>query len=348
MKIAVTTVQVPFIKGGAEAMTSGLTQALRNAGHNVEVITTPFKFAPKEAITATMDYWENCDFDCFDCGSIDQVISLKFPTYYLQHPNKTVWLMHQHRSVYELFNTQFGVQDAQDTHAFQKNIMMRDTNHLSAIPKVYTISQTVSDRLRQFNNVNSEALYQPPPMSEQYCSGPVFPYVFFPSRLENLKRQELLIRAMEYVDNPVIAIIAGEGGMFDYYQKLILQLGVEKKVRLVGRITDWQMLSYYKNALAVFFAPFAEDYGFVTLEAMLSAKPVITCCDSGGPTEFVLHGETGHIVTPAPELIADAINLCWRNVPHAMELGRNGLEHYKKLGISWDNVVNTLLEGSKR
>ena len=41
------------------------------------------------------------------------------------------------------------------------------------------------------------------------------------------------------------------------------------------------------EALGVIFPPLDEDYGYVTLEAMLAAKPVITCTDSGGPLEFV-------------------------------------------------------------
>ena len=40
------------------------------------------------------------------------------------------------------------------------------------------------------------------------------------------------------------------------------------------------------RALAVAYAPLDEDYGYVSLEAMLSSKAVVTCADSGGPRDF--------------------------------------------------------------
>ena len=38
------------------------------------------------------------------------------------------------------------------------------------------------------------------------------------------------------------------------------------------------------------FAPFDEDFGYVTLESFLAHKPVITATDAGGPLEFVEDG----------------------------------------------------------
>ena len=42
----------------------------------------------------------------------------------------------------------------------------------------------------------------------------------------------------------------------------------------------------------------------MTLEAMLSAKPVITCSDSGGPLEFVMDQQTGLVAGSTPESVA--------------------------------------------
>ena len=57
------------------------------------------------------------------------------------------------------------------------------------------------------------------------------------------------------------------------------------------------------DALAVVYAPFDEDYGYVTLEAFLCAKPVITATDSGGTLEFVVDGENGFVCAPEPAAI---------------------------------------------
>jgi glycosyltransferase involved in cell wall biosynthesis len=345
MKIAIATVQVPLISGGAEIMTAGLSQALKQAGHVVDTITLPFRFAPPSAVTSTMNNWQHQNFEYFDCGKIDHVIALKFPAFYLTHTRKTVWLMHQHRSVYELYDTPFGDSSANhESVALRQDVIARDTNALTDARAVFTISRTVSDRLHRYNGVESQALYQPPQMADLFCAGETYPYVFVPSRLESLKRQDLLIKAMALVKEPVFAIIAGEGGQYENLKQLVISLGLQHRVKLIGRIDDATMRSYYSNALSVFFGPHSEDYGFITLEAMLSSKPVITCTDSGGPTEFVINNETGFVVSPEPAAIADAINQMWADKKQAEILGRNGRDHYQSLNISWQNVVEKLVD----
>ena len=76
----------------------------------------------------------------------------------------------------------------------------------------------------------------------------------------------------------------------------------------LGTVDDDQLIQLYKDALAVVYPPFDEDFGYVTLEAFLSRKPVITCTDSGGPNEFVVDGVNGFVCEPAPAALAAAIN----------------------------------------
>ncbi len=82
------------------------------------------------------------------------------------------------------------------------------------------------------------------------------------------------------------------------------------------------MLNLYAHASAVFFGPLDEDYGYVTLEAMLSSKPVITCRDSGGPLEFVVNNETGYVTEPEPEEIAAALEKLMGDAALAKRWGR--------------------------
>ena len=111
----------------------------------------------------------------------------------------------------------------------------------------------------------------------------------------------------------------------------------------MGFISQEEKETYYARSLAVFFAPFDEDYGYITLEAMLSSKPVITCIDSGGTLEFVEDNKTGFIINPDPKLIAKKIDYLYTNRKEAKKFGENGLQNYKRKNISWDNVVDTLL-----
>lgn len=346
MRVAIATVQVPFIRGGAEILADGLTMALRQHGHQAELISMPFRFGPADEVSRSMQAWAAEDFAHLDCGPIDKVICLKFPAYYLKHPDKIVWLLHQHRGVYELFGTPYGVSAADRANdRLRKEIIKQDTAALGDVSAVYTIAERVSARLREYNGVKSSPLYHPPAQAEHFYCGEQLPYIFFPSRLEDLKRQELLIRAMAHVRAPVCAIIAGEGGIRPRLEHLIEKLGLQTRVRLIGRVSAEEMLSWYANSLAVFFGPYDEDYGYVTLEAMLSSKPVITCADSGGPLEFVVHNETGIVVEPGSEQIAGAIDLLYSDRRRTMEMGRAGLARYQSLKITWDHVVTTLLKG---
>ena len=347
MKVAIATVQVPFIRGGAELMTENLCHNLKAKGHQVEVISIPFVFNNKNTIKDNMEYWKKQDFNHFDSGSVDTVICLKFPAYYLQHPNKVLWLMHQHRSVYDLWDTPYGDSSTDSTAcALRKDIIQDDTRSLSSSTKNYTISKTVSNRLKQYNNIDSEPLYQPSPLSKILKPGNQDPYIFYPSRLEGLKRQELLIRAAAHCNTPCNILIAGTGSMSSILQHLINELQLQRRVRILGHVDTQELVSLYSNSLGVFFAPINEDYGFVTLEAMQSAKPVITCKDSGGPLEFVIDGETGYIVDPVPEQVAEKIDALYRDRNEAKNIGMNAYDTYNKMGLSWDNVANKLLHYS--
>jgi glycosyltransferase involved in cell wall biosynthesis len=343
MRVAVTTVQVPFIRGGAEAHAEGLVRALTEHGCQVDLVTMPFRFGPPAEVLRTMDNWAAEDFASFDCGVIDKVICLRFPTYYLRHPDKVVWLLHQHRSVYELFDTPYGASATDPASVeLRQSIVRRDTDDLSKASALFTNSRRVGARLKQFNGLESHPLYHPPNLADRYYCGEQLPYIFSPSRLEALKRQELLIRAMAKVRSPVSAVIAGEGGIKQQLERLVEDLSLQSRVRLVGRISEEEMLSGYANALGVFFGPYDEDYGYVTLEAMLSAKPVITCTDSGGPLEFV-DQESGLVVEPSVEQIAEAIDELYSNRRISKEKGQAGLRKYHQLDISWNNVVTKLL-----
>ena len=53
MRILIATTQVPFVRGGAEAHAEGLLKALRDAGHEAEIVAVPFKWYPPEKIWIT-------------------------------------------------------------------------------------------------------------------------------------------------------------------------------------------------------------------------------------------------------------------------------------------------------
>ncbi len=340
MKILIPSVQTPFIKGGAFYLILGLENALKSRGYEVESVSLPFKFFPESFISGMIDVWCGLDFNSFNGIDTDLAVVLQFPAYYVNHKNKVLWLMHQHRAVYDLY-------DAEKAEAglktLNEKITERDSSILPGIASKFTISRNVSDRLLKFNGIDSVPLYHPPFGENNFYCGEPYDYIFYPSRLEGLKRQEMLINAMKYVKSPVKAVIAGSGGLKKYLSYIIDKSNLNDRVRLIGAVSEDEKYVLYARCLSVVFCPQDEDYGYVTLEAMLSSKPLITCADSGGPLEFIEDGGSGFIAEPHPEALAEKIDLLYRNKNKAKEMGKYALESYRKKNISWDNVVNRLL-----
>ncbi|MGH1462399.1 MAG: glycosyltransferase family 4 protein [Neptuniibacter sp.] len=340
MNIVLTANIVPFMPGGADYHIQGVIHELRKAGHQVEAIRFPFRFSPEADIQNLMDYCDSLNFEHFNGISVDKVISLQFPAYGVQHPDHTVWIMHQHRAVYELYEADKAGKQLQ---GLRDKVVSYDNYALGRARQLFANSGRVAERLKQFNQLVAEPLYHPPYMADSFYNEEDYGYIFCPSRLESLKRQTLLIEAMRYCQTDVKAIIAGDGGQKEHYQHLIELYQLGDKVRLIGRFSEQEKFAYYARALAVFFAPFDEDYGYITLEGMLSAKPVITCTDSGGPLEFVEHDKTGFVLEPDPEQIAEKLDQLYQNRKLAADMGQEGLSAYHAANISWPNVVEKLL-----
>src|SRR5436190_16760678 len=169
MRVGIATVQVPFIHGGAECHVNGLARALREGGHEPEVITMPFRFTPASQVRRSMDVWENERFDMMNGYHMDRVICMRFPSFYLRHPGKVAWVLHQHREVYELWGTEYGggLERTADGRALRRAIIKRDTEALRSCQAVYANSRTVAERLWRFNRVQAEPLYHPPPLADR-------------------------------------------------------------------------------------------------------------------------------------------------------------------------------------
>ncbi|WP_099866396.1 glycosyltransferase family 4 protein [Pararhizobium haloflavum] len=348
MRVGVATVFTPDVAGGAELHADGLVDALKRAGHQVHRITGPFHFSPVEATRYAMDAWASQDHTRYGGGQIDRMICLKFPTYLMSHPDKVVWLLHQHRPAYELFGTEYGFPagDAQ-AEALRTAIIADDTRALGSAQAVFANAGRVAERLMANNGVASTPLYHPPADAEAFHVSDAEPYIFVPSRIEALKRQDLLIRALAETKSPAVALISGNGGRRETCEALAHELGIAERVRFLGNVTRQELITLYAKSLGVFFGPLDEDYGYVTLEAMLSSKPVITCRDSGGPLEFVIDGQTGFVTDPQPAAVAAAIDRLYADRRRAAQLGRNGRDRYASMGISWDNVVEKLLAAGR-
>jgi glycosyltransferase involved in cell wall biosynthesis len=203
------------------------------------------------------------------------------------------------------------------------------------------ISGTVQSRLRKFGGIQSDVLYPPPPKRD-YRHDRYGDYLFGVSRLAPLKRFDLILRALaEPIAAGIKFVVAGEGAELERLKGLASQLDVEHRVQFVGRLTDAEMIDHLARCRAVVFPPFNEDYGFVTVEAFMCGKPVITCTDSGGPAELVHDGENGYVTAPVPDALAGAMRKLMDDRNLATRMGEEG--HRMASAMTWSDAVRQLL-----
>lgn len=341
-QIVVCEVQVPFVRGGAESLVRELVKQLRQRGYCTELVSIPFKWDPKQELLAHAAAWRLIDLSESNGQSIDLVIATKFPSYFVRHPNKVAWLIHQHRAAYELCGTPYS-----DFAHVEKDVGVRDTLMrldrvmLGECRHLFAIARNTSNRLAKFNGLQAEPLYPPSPFAGRLKPGPYGDYVLFVGRLETIKRPDLAVRAMRHVDRSIRLAVVGDGTFRQRTQALAESLGVSDRVDFLGWVEEERLVEMYHAALAVLNVPYDEDYGYVTLEAFLAHKPVITATDSGGPLEFVEDDTNGRICAPEPEPVAAAINDLASHRDRAASFGLAGFERART--ITWDGVIERLV-----
>ena len=347
MRVLILNAQVPFVFGGAEQLAQELKNALQREGHEAEIVAIPFKWYPPERILDHILACRLLDVTEADGIPIDRVIGLKFPAYLIPHPNKVLWLIHQHRGAYDLWDHPFGdIFQSPIGSSVRQAIEQADRRFIPEARGVFSISGNVAGRLKKYNEIDASVLYPPPASAEQFYCADSGDYFFFPSRLARLKRQHLVLQALALCRKPVRVRFSSSTipSKYDHdFRRMIGTLGLDRRVEYLGLIDEEEKRRQYANARGVIYPPVNEDYGYVTLEAMLSSKPVITCSDSGGPLEFIRDGVSGLIAAPSPESLAESLDRLWGDRRKAESMGRTGRETYEHLKISWPNVVKGLM-----
>jgi len=342
--VAVCGSQVPFRRGGAEEQVNSLVYQLRERGYEVERINLPFKWYPLPQLFNSIRLWEMLDLTESDGQKIDLVITTKFPSYFVRHPRKVVWLTHQYRQAYDLLNTPYSGFDLQDPDEKKRweEFVRRDTRALEEYRTIYTIARNTSRRLKKFNRLDSIPLYHPPRNHAAYHTSGYEPFILCAGRIDSLKRVDLLIKGLSHTPPDITCKITGTGPDLAALKRLVKKRRLGKRVEFLGYVSDRDLVDLYSRCRLVFFAPYDEDYGYVTLEAFLSGKPVITAFDSGGPLEFIREGQTGLILNRLEERhIGRRIRELFTDIELCRRLGEEGYRSIQDM--QWDHVINTLL-----
>lgn len=337
MDVVVCGAQKPFMRGGAEQHQENLVEALRAAGHRAELVRLPVAWEKGRVFDSPLA-WRLTPIDA------DVVIATNFPSYFVRHPNKVVWLFHQHRAAYDGADSgadwsDIGTDD--DALEVQRLLAQWDNVALGESERLFTTSRVVADRLARYNGLVGEPLYHPPPLADRLRPGGFGDYVLAVNRFESNKRPGLVVEALAHARSGTRAVVAGRGELFGQVGDTAATLGVSGRVELPGFVPDDDLVDLYANALAVVTAPLDEDYGYITLQAFFAGRPVITAADSGGVLEWVEDEVTGLVTDGSPAAIGAAIDRLADDRALAARLGAAG--RGRVADLAWGPVVNTLL-----
>jgi glycosyltransferase involved in cell wall biosynthesis len=333
--IAICAFQALFSRGGSALHVDALQRELRARGHAVEVVQMPFTWAKTDLLRQVL-VWRLLKVEA------DLVIATNFPSYFVKHDNKVIWLFHQHRPVYELYGTGYSEFGGEPGDAeIRDQIVIADTRAISEARRIFTTSRNVARRLHTYNGIVGEPLYHPPPLYRAFACERYGDFILMPTRLEDHKRPELLVEALRLCRSGLKGVLVGTGSLQTELRRRTEKYGLEDRIEFAGFVDDDRLLELYARCRAVLYPPYDEDYGYVTLEAFLAGKPVITTSDSGGVLEFVSDGRTGLVTAPTAEGIARAIDRLADSDELCRRLGEAGRETVR--GISWDNVIRRLL-----
>jgi glycosyltransferase involved in cell wall biosynthesis len=345
MKIAVVSNQAPFVYGGAETLADTLASRLRGRGHLVDIVRLPFKWYPPQAV---LEHMLSVRLMNVAAGGLDLVIALKFPAYLTTFPNKKIWLLHQFRQVYELWGTPYaGMPDDPSSRRIREAVVRADTQCMTETKGLFALSRKVASRLKRNNGVDVEGILNHPlDRPELFGPGESGDYFFYPSRLNEIKRQHVAVEAMRHVRSGFRLVLAGKPDTESYGQELrrrVEEWGLQDKVQFLGWISEEEKARWMAGAFAALYIPHDEDsYGYVTLEAFHSHKPVLTFTDSGGTDELVEHEVNGLMLEPTPESLARAMEDLWSAGGRVREMGRAAAETLVHKQIHWDNVLDRL------
>ena len=129
---------------------------------SAELLRIPFRWEPAERIVDEIVLNRNLRL-----YNVDRTIALKFPAYLIPHSNKTLWLFHQFRQAYDLYESGHS-HLCSDQRGAEIVRLVRKAGRavVREMPANLMNSPVTQGRLKKFNDFDSMVLH--PPLNDPF------------------------------------------------------------------------------------------------------------------------------------------------------------------------------------
>jgi alpha-1,3-mannosyltransferase len=358
--IQVTRQFLPSI-GGIEIVVDGLSSALRNAGHDVEIVTlqkifTTNEVAPPNSVVnglpvTRMKYWGPKRYPVAPqvlryVGNCD-VIHIHAVDFFVDFLSRTKFL-HKRPIV---LSTHGGIFHTNWLSSF-KSLYFRSVTRLAlkkvaavlcVSPQDYALFSSIVPKEKLHLMPNGVAVGSYNNVKKEITPGLIVGI----GRVAKNKGIDRLIHAAAKLQSThphsrLIWIGPDQEGRTSKLRQLAADLGISDRVEFAGRVEPSQLRSWLQKAQAFVCGSSYEGYGLSTVEAMSSGTvPVVT--KVGIHPQIIEQRKSGFLVDGHPESIAQGL----RSVLDLDESSLHAMGENARLasaGCSWESVAQSYID----
>lgn len=157
---------------------------------------------------------------------------------------------------------------------------------------IVTNSRNTQARIKQYLGLDSTVVY-PPGTTLPFKNLGQGDYFFSWARLYGVKRVDMIVSAFAKMPDKKLVVASGGPEL----ERLKKMAEGHPNIRILGWISDDDLLGYLGRCLATIYVPIREDFGMSPVESMAAGKPVIGVAE-GGLLEVVGDNKNGILLRP--------------------------------------------------
>lgn len=229
---------------------------------------------------------------------------------------------------------------------YRRALKKNDRANIRSSKRVLVNSQFIRDSVRNIYQVEAEVSYHGVDAAHFHPMGLVKQrMVLSVGSLTPLKGFDFLIDALATIpehQRPPLVIASNfqNPPERDYLLNLAREKGVV--LNLMGNVSEEMLVELYNQAMLTVYAPHQEPFGFVSVESMACATPVVGVRE-GGIQETVLHEQTGLLVERNPQAFGQAVTRLLENDGQRRQFGEEGRRRVLE-NWTWDRSILSLEE----